>query len=423
MINLNIKKLNNGLTIITDNIENYNSVAIKLWIKTGSRAETKENNGIAHFLEHMAFKGTTSRSAIDIAKEFDELGGNFNAATSREYTVYYLKVLNEFVEKALEILADIILNSVFEEQEIIREKSVILEEIAQTEDTPDDIIFDNFFASIYPEQPFGRSILGTRENVKNFHSRDLKAFIENFYVAENILLVASGGISGEQIAGYTQKYFSGLSTKKNSIIFETPEYFCANLRTQRSLEQTHVIFGFPGVSYSKDFKKVLAAHIISIILGGSMSSKLFQEVREKRGLAYSISSFHSAYLDAGVFGIYSAMDPKNLEELSKVVFAEINGLAHIFTEDELNRAKKQIKSRLLMGMESNNARAESIAKDHQYFGHYLPIGNILEMLISISKEDIKNGIHEIFKAKQLSVAVLGDINKLPSYDLLVAMLD
>jgi predicted Zn-dependent peptidase len=417
------KKLSNGLTIITDNVLSHHSVSIKLWIRAGSSFETKDNNGIAHFLEHMAFKGTKTRTAHQIAQEFDDLGGYFNACTGREYTIYYVKVLNEFAEKAIEILSDITLNSLFAEDEMKREKSVILEEIAQTEDTPDDIIFDKFFEAIYPEQSFGRSILGTRENVKNFQISDLRNFVDEHYFAENMMLIASGGISHLDIKTYSEKYLSKLQSCDKKLISEIPQYYCANFRQSKKLEQTHVILGFPSISGHNHMKAVYTAKILSIILGGSMSSKLFQEVREKRGLAYNISSFNSINENSGVFGIYSSTDPKNLSELIKITFNEINQLKNSITEDEIKRAKQQIKSSVLMKMEANEQRCSYIGHCMQYYDRYIEDEELIKVVDLINLDDIKSVVDEIFSEKKLSIAVLGEHKDLPEYNELIKTLN
>lgn len=415
--------LQNGLTIYTDSISSHHSVSIKLWVKSGSAYEVESNNGIAHFLEHMAFKGTKNRTAHQIAQEFDDLGGYFNACTGREYTIYYVKVLNDFAEKALEILSDIFLNSVFAEEELEREKLVILEEISQTEDDPGDIIFDRFFEAIYPNQSFGRPILGTRENVKSFDASTLRTFVDEHYFSENTMLIASGGISHEKIKSYAEKYLLDLKCCVGKIPLEIPNYHCADIRQSKKLEQTHVIFGFPSIPNHKEIRDVYTAKILSIILGGSMSSKLFQEVREKRGLAYNITSFNSISENTGIFGIYSSTDPKNLSELTKVIFDEINNLKSTIVDDEIKRAKQQIKSAVLMKMEANEERCSYIGSCMQYYNRYIEDDEIINVVDMITINDIKSVIDRIFLEKKLSVTVLGEHSGLPEYNELIKNLN
>ena len=427
MSSLSQHKLKNGMLVITDRIPEHHSVCVKLWVKSGSRSETKNNNGIAHFLEHMAFKGTKTRSALQIAKEFDELGGHFNACTGREYTIYYIKVLKEFVQKGIEILSDILLNSVFEKEEIEREKSVVLEEINQTEDTPEEIIFDKFFEATYPDHPFGRPILGTKEIVSSFSSKDLKDFVAQHYFAENMLLIASGGVDHEFIVQQATNYLSNLQQKSTPESIKDkskPSYFCANFRQNKKLEQSHILLGFPCFSYQESLKKVYSAKILAVIFGGSMSSRLFQEVREKRGLAYSVSAFCSASLDCGVFGMYSSTDPKKLKTLVNVILEQINKLScHGILDEELFRAKNQIKASLLMGMENNESRASYIGKCFQNFERCVTQEEAVSIVDSLNKDDIDLSIDDILCKKELSLAAIGQTDSLPDQNELLNSLN
>ncbi|AHX11124.1 peptidase M16 inactive domain protein [Neorickettsia helminthoeca str. Oregon] len=423
MQNLIQTRLTNGLSVFVDNIPGNYSVSIKIWVRAGSNYEQQENNGIAHFLEHMIFKGTKTRTAEQIAKDFDELGGHFNACTGKGYTIYYAKVLAEYLDKGMELLSDVLNNSVFPDVELQREKMVVLEEILQTEDTPDDIIFDRFFETIYPDQPYGRPILGSRDNVRNFTKNDLTSFISEHYYPENMMLIVSGGVDINVFLVLAEKYFADMKSvdvsKKDPApaVYQPREY-----REERKLEQTHIILGFPGVSYQDSIAQIYSSKILTILLGASMSSRLFQEVREKRGLAYSISAFHSPAETSGIIGIYSSADPKKLTELVTVVLEELVRLESTLTMEEIERAKKQIKSSLLMGLESNESRASYIGKSFHYFGKYLDGETITRVINEITVQDVAAIANLMLTEKKVSLASIGAKDGLPEYEKLLDIL-
>ena len=415
-----ILKLQNGITVATDIMNGIETVAISVLIKTGSRNETKATNGMSHFIEHMAFKGTKTRTALQIAKEFDMIGGYFNAYTSREKTVFYAKVLKDDLETAVNILADITQNSIFEESEIEKERDVIIQEIAQTEDTPDDLIFDYFQETAYKDQAFGRSILGTVDNIKSFSKNDLLKFTNQNYSYQNIIVSAAGNFERSKFVKFIESKF--LTFSDNTIMpIEKAHYTGGDIRISKDLEQVHIVMGFKGVSYlDEDFFK---QQIFTIIAGGGMSSRLFQEIREKRGLAYSISSFSSAYNDSGIVGVYSGTTEDKLNELIDVTFNELFELTQNIFEEEIDRAKAQVKASILMSQESSVSRSEKLAGNVSSFGRYITVDEIIKKINLVNRQDLMDFGKNIFKKESLpTIASIGKIDKLYRYDDIVAKL-
>ncbi|ABD45630.1 M16 family metallopeptidase [Neorickettsia sennetsu] len=408
MQNLVQRRLGNNLPVFVDSISGHYSVSIKVWVRAGSECETQENGGLAHFLEHMIFKGTSTRNAAQIAEDFDRLGGYFNACTSRGYTVYYVRLLEEHLDKGMEILSDVINNSIFPEEELEREKLVVLEEISQTEDAPDDIIFDRFFESIYPNQAYGRPILGSRENVKRFTRNDIASFISQHYYSENMMLIASGKVDAERFISLAEKYFGGIKSISRRAANRLPaKYVPVEYREERKLEQTHIILGLPCVSYSDGISQVYSAKVLAILFGGGMSSRLFQEVREKRGLAYSISAFHAPSETSAIMGVYSSTDPKRLKELVAVVLGELAKLRNTLTIEEVESAKQQIKSSILMSLESNESRASHIGRSIHYFGRYIDGAELIEVIDAVEVDDVASITEFMLRGKRLSLALIG----------------
>ncbi|WP_164500978.1 M16 family metallopeptidase [Neorickettsia findlayensis] len=417
------RRLGNNLPVFVDSIPGHYSVSIKIWIRAGSECETQENNGLAHFLEHMIFKGTSTRTAEQIAADFDRLGGYFNACTSRSYTVYYVKLLEEHLDKGMEILSDVLNNSIFPKEELEREKMVVLEEISQTEDAPDDIIFDRFFENIYPNQAYGRPILGSRENVRRFTRDDITSFISQHYCSENMMLIASGKVDSERFISLAEKYFGCIKSVGVRAVDRSPaRYVPAEYREERKLEQTHLILGLPCVSYSDSISQIYSAKVLAILLGGSMSSRLFQEVREKRGLAYSISAFHAPSETSAIMGIYSSTDPKRLKELVTVVLGELSKLQNTLTTEEVERAKQQIKSSILMSLESNESRASHIGRSIHYFGRYTDGAELIEIIDTIGVNDVASIAEFMLQDKRLSLALIGAKGMLDGYRVLAEAL-
>jgi predicted Zn-dependent peptidase len=406
-------KLTNGIFVGTDNMPQVETVAISILVKTGSRYETVANNGISHFLEHMAFKGTERRSAKDIAEEFDQIGGYLNAYTSREKTVYHAKVLKDDVEIATDILTDILQNSVFSDEEIERERGVILQEIAQTKDTPDDIIFDYFQETAFANQAIGRSILGTEELVQRFTREDFLNYVNNHYSYDNIIISAAGNIDHNHFSRLLENKCTKFAPKANKFK-DKSSYTGGELRIYKDLEQVHLVLGFNGCSYLQP--EYYTQQILSLIIGGGMSSRLFQEVREKRGLAYGISAFTSNYEDCGIFGIYSSTTEDKVNELLEVTIQELHKAAQKITEDELQRAKAQVKASLLMAQESSISRAEKLAGNYAAFGRYLSIEEILKNIELIDTKQVTDLMNNLLKNNfRPTLVSIGKIDTLYSY--------
>ncbi|MDR1561294.1 MAG: insulinase family protein [Holosporaceae bacterium] len=385
--NIKLTKLNNGVRVVTKKLENFDSVVIGYWVEAGVICEEESNNGISHFLEHMAFKGTSKRTAKQIAEEIESVGGYLNAYTSKEVTAFHAKVLKEDIQVAIEILSDVLQDPAFLIEEVEMERSVILQEIYQTYDTPDDIIFDYFEKVAFAKQALGRPILGPIEVVSKISADNLRRYRNEYYNADNIIFAAVGNVSHDELINSAEKYLCNFSRKKTLICDATYDYIGGAYSDTRDLEQAHLIIGFNGLSNSDSDYYTLA--LFSSILGGGMSSRLFQEVREKRGLVYSIYSFSSSYRRNGTFGVYAATSPDKLSELSKIVSEELMKMRKEISEKELKRTKAQFKANLLMMKENNSASCEQIVNQTLIFKH--PIGHekILEKLNAITMEDIQ----------------------------------
>ncbi len=381
-----VTKLHNGLTVATDSMLHMQTVALVVQVNTGSNNEIEKKQGISHFLEHMAFKGTKNRSYSQIAQEFDAIGGYFNAYTSREKTVYYIKVLKEDLELGADILSDILQNSLFLEYEVQKEKDVILQEIAQTNDAPDDIIFDVFHETAYPNQSFGRSILGTVERVNSFSRSDIVGYVNENYFNGNIIISAAGKIEHVELLDIVSKKFSSFNSV-GAKYEEDAKYIGGVSHIQRDLEQVHFILGFESVPYLHD--DFYAYQILSLIAGGGMSSRLFQEIRENLGLAYSVSAYNNSYVSTGMFNMYAATSPESAELCASVMMQELSKLATYISDGELMRAKSQIRAGLMMSYESVAQRAERIASQLLSYNRVIPIDEILSSISSVTTEKLQ----------------------------------
>ena len=414
-----ITQFRNNFTIITDTMPHVESISINIWINVGSRYENTNITGISHFLEHMAFKGTKTRTALDIAQIFDDIGGNFNAHTDREHTVYHVKTLKRDIKIAIEVLADIILNSQFPQEEIDREKGVVLQEIYQTNDSPTSIIFDKYIEAAYPNQIFGKSILGTPESVTNLSKEDLQTYMSEYYHAGNMLLSVAGNITHEEVIDLVSQYFSNM--KKSYPKTAAPSvYYSGEYREIRNLEQVHLVIGFPSVSYKDDLFYTI--QILDSILGNGMSSRLFQKIREQLGLVYTISSFNSSYSDNGIFSIYAATDKNNLIQLLTTIASEVKNITMNLEENEITRAKGKLISEILMSRESTTARAESLGYYYSHYNRYILKEELIKKISEITLTDLQNCIHNLLGSNnKITLAAIGQIENLPSYGDIVQM--
>ncbi|MDR3156063.1 MAG: insulinase family protein [Holosporaceae bacterium] len=387
MNNIKLTHLPNGIRVVTKNVESFESVVLGYWIEAGGVCEDDSNCGVSHFLEHMAFKGTISRTAQQIAEEIESVGGYLNAYTSKEITAFHVKVLRNDIGIAIDIVSDILQNPTFLREELEIERKVVLQEINQTHDTPDDIIFDHFQSVAFAKQSMGYSILGPVAVISSLGADDLRNYMGRYYNADNIVFAAVGNIDHDEIIGIASQYFFKFSPQKTIKHHKCYNYVGGSYADIRDLEQVHVIIGFDGVAVlDKDYYTMA---IFSSILGGGMSSRLFQEVREKRGLVYAIYSFSSCYKNNGIFGIYAATSVDKLSELSDVVMAEALKIQHDISEKEFNRTKAQFKSSLLMSGESSSSSCEQIVNQTIAFGRPLEQAEILKKIDSVSMDDVK----------------------------------
>ncbi len=411
-MSVEITTLPSGLRVVTDRMDQLETASIGVWVAAGSRHEHANEQGLSHLLEHMAFKGTRRRSARDIAEEIETAGGDLNAATSVEQTAYYAHVLAADSGLALDILADILTESTFDAKELEREKGVILQEISVAEDTPDDLVFDLFNATAYPDQPIGRAILGTPDGVSSFKRETIGAYLDTHYRSQATVIGAAGAVEHARIADETEKRFGSLPVHQADAP-QPAKYKGGDTRVKRRLEQAHVVVGFEGLGY--DHPDHYAMHIFANVAGGGMSSRLFQEVREKRGLAYSIYAFHWGFSDSGLFGFYAGTSKKDVANLMPVALDCLAEATQNLTEVELHRAKAQMKVSLLAALESPGARSEQMARQLLAFNRVLPRAEIIEKIDSIGIDDVRRvGATALRSAP--TVAALGPISKVLSPD-------
>ncbi|MGA4720205.1 M16 family metallopeptidase [Fictibacillus nanhaiensis] len=401
----------NGVRIVLENIPTVRSVAIGVWIGTGSRFENTKNNGISHFLEHMFFKGTKTRTAREIAESFDSIGGQVNAFTSKEYTCYYAKVLDTHSPYALEVLADMFFNSTFDEGELLKEKNVVLEEIKMYEDTPDDIVHDMLSRASFQNHELGFPILGTEETLNTFTGNTLRDYMDTHYVPEEVVISVAGNVD-ESFIKEIEKWFGDYKT--SGIIkpeIQSPVFYPEKLSRKKETEQAHLCLGFPGLSL-KD-KRSYSLIILNNIFGSSMSSRLFQEVREQKGLAYSVFSYHSAFQDNGIFTIYGGTAPHQLDELYNTILNIVDDLkVNGITDKELKNSKEQIKGNLMLSLESTNSRMSRNGKHELILGYHRTLDDMVESIDNVSKDDVNTLVQSIF-SEGCSASLVSPQGELP----------
>ena len=407
-----LSTLANGLRIATDRIDTVDTVSLGIWVDVGTRHEQADINGVAHFLEHMAFKGTARRSALTIAEEIEAVGGHLNAYTSRESTAYYAKVLKEDVQLALDILSDILQNSTFQPEEIERERAVILQEIGQANDTPDDIVFDHFQECAYPDQAMGRPVLGSPEIIRKIERETVIGYLRKHYGAQRMVLAAAGHVDHERLAELADNLLGGLPAERPATT-EPAYYAGGDRREQRDLEQLHLVLGFPGVVLGDP--DYYAASVLSTALGGGMSSRLFQEIREKRGLVYTIHSFVHGYSDGGLFGIYGGSGVAEAAELVPAICDEVIRIEDGLTPAELNRAKTQMKAGLLMSLESSSARCEQLAQHLLIHGKPFDPLDIVGRIEMVDDAAIRRVVAR-WRSAPPTLAALGPLSGLEEFD-------
>ena len=411
-----VTTLSNGLRVVTDTMTSVETVAVGVWVAAGTRHETADINGISHLLEHMAFKGTQRRTAQAIAEEMDNVGGQLNAYTSRDHTAYYAKMLKEDLGLAVDILADILLNSSMDGEELAREQRVVVQEINQVDDTPDDIIFDHFQSAAFPDQPMGWPVLGRENIVRSVTPKLLRAYMAGNYAADNMVAAASGNVDHAAFVALIERAFAALPRK--SAVHEVAGKYAGGEACQaRDLEQMHIVLGFNGVAHTDpDFYNLGA---LSTLLGEGMSSRLFQEIREKRGMAYSVFSNTQSFSDAGLFSIYIGTGQDDVAKLIPVLRDEIKKVADRVTEDEVKRARAQIKAGLLMSLESPGSRCAQSARQIMVYGRPLTTAEIIAKVEDVNAQGITRVAQRIFSGPT-TLAALGDAKMLDGLNALRA---
>jgi predicted Zn-dependent peptidase len=407
-----ITTLANGLTVVTDAMPHIETVALGIWVKAGARDELPEENGIAHFLEHMAFKGTKRRSAQGIAEEIENVGGEINAATGMETTTYYARVMKEDWRMSLDILADIFTESVLDEDEMERERDVILQEIAAAKDQPDDLVFDLSQAASFGDHPLGRSILGPTSLIESMSRDQMVAWRNRNYWASRIVVCAAGNIDHQAFAKETERLLGHLERGSHPQR-QSPLFASGSSIEQKPLDQTHIVLGFAAPNY-KD-PRIYQLQVLSSVLGGGMSSRLFQEVREKRGLCYSVFAYGTSYEDVGQLGVYAATSPDHTPELIDVTAEVMLSMATGVSAKELSRAKAQLKTSLVMNLESASSRADQIARQYLAFGQVPELSYLIKRIDAVEAENVRELAQDIFASGKPSLSAVGQLSTLASY--------
>jgi len=403
-------ELPNGLRIVTEQMPGVPSVTVGIWVENGSRFESPRQGGLSHFLEHMLFKGTPTRTAAQIAEEIDAVGGVLNAFTGKEYTCYYARVLAEHAPIATAILSDIFLNSLFDEEEIERERSVVLQEISQVDDTPDDYVHELFNLRYWPGHPLSFPVCGTAETVSAFQRQDFLELVATRYRPDRILVTAAGDITHEAVEEWVARDFSGLEGRAPLDGRPVTSVRSGVYVEEKPLEQAHVAFGTYGVSQLASER--YAAYVLNTALGGGMSSRLFQEIREKRGRAYTVHSYLSSFRDAGYLGIYVGTSPEWLQEVCDVIATQLRAIAKDgLGGTELERAKNQLKGGMLLGLETSDSRMSRIAKNEIYFRQDIPIAQVATAIDAVTNEEIRALAARMSEGESVGVAVLGDFKR------------
>jgi predicted Zn-dependent peptidase len=404
--------LDNGIRVVTHEMPDHRSATIGIWVENGSRHESPSENGISHFIEHLLFKGTERRSAAQIAEEMDAVGGVINAFTAKEHTCYYAKVLDENLPLAVDLLTDIFLQSKFDEQEIERERSVILQEISQVEDTPDDYVHDLFSLDLFRDHPIGRPICGTAATVTSFSRDDLVGFFRSRYCPGRVIVAAAGHLRHADIVREMEARLS--SVKESATATDPapdgnrpPRLHPGVFAHAKDLEQAHLCIGVPGLEQAHPRR--YAGYVLNTLLGGGMSSRLFQEIREKRGKAYSVYSFSSAYRDIGYFGVYAGTSVESTEEVVTLIVQELRNLAETkITEEELQRTQGQLVGSMILGLESTDSWMSHIARNEIYYGRTISTDDICQGIRAVTRADVIELARQLFRSGALTLSLLGD---------------
>ncbi len=401
--------LENDLPVVMESLKNMRSFVLGIWVKVGSRNELPEQNGISHFLEHMFFKGTKKRTAKDIAFEIDALGGELNAFTARETTTFYVKVLDEYIEKGLDLLSDLFLNSTFPEEDIEKEKKIIKEEIKMIEDTPDDYIHDLFNQTIWGNSGLGQPVLGRRETIKSFTRDDLVSHVKKYYGTKDIVISCAGNFDHDYLIDRLNKNLGNLRRGSEPERGMLSEFTKKVNVINKQLSEAHFCLGIKGIPQASKERYSLLA--LNTILGAGVSSRLFQEIREKRGLSYSIYSFISSYLDTGIWGVYAGVSRKKVREVIELILEELHGLKDTISDKELEHAKSQLKGNIILGLESTSSRMNNIARQEIYYGKYHSPKEIMNEIDSLQLGQLQELAGNLITKEFLSLTVYGPVKE------------
>lgn len=397
--------LDSGVTIVTEAMPQIRSLAIGFWFDTGSRDEPDELAGIAHFIEHMNFKGTPHRSAASIARQIEGRGGHLNAFTSREYTCYYARIVDDQLAKAVDVLSDITQHSLFNPSEINKERKVIIEELKSVEDTPDDLVFEHFFAQIYAQHPLGRSVLGNRKTLKAIDQVGLSDYRSKQYTGSRAVIAAAGSLDHNRLVRMLERRLSKNTAPERERIKPSANSANSQQDLHTSTQQAHIIRGYQSFKYNDPEKYTLL--VLNTLLGGGMSSRLFQQIREKHGLAYTVFSFLDTHLDTGIFGVYAGTEPKQAEKALKMIVKELDSLCRtMVSERTLKRTKDQLKGNLIMGLEAPGIRMHRLAKNVLYNSDWLTLDDIVNLIDAVTPDDIQRVAKHLFKEQHSYTTIL-----------------
>lgn len=404
--------LPNGIRVLIEDIPHVHSAAIGYWLDTGTKNETLDNNGISHFIEHMLFKGTPSRTALEIARSFEDTGGNLNAFTDKENTCYYARVLDRHLMAAIEVLSDMLLNSLLDAQELKRERKVILEEIKMYEDTPDELVYDLFSQVFWKDHPLGRAIVGTNKSVKGIDREKIISYMDSFYTPDRLVVSVVGKVDPDEVLKKLEETLGGWHRPAFSIPEDEPNVVSTEIVKYKDIEQVHLCIGTKGVSITDDERFPLA--FLDSILGGGMSSVLFQEIREKRGLVYSISTYQSLFRMGGIFGVYAGTSPKNLESVIELVQQEFEKVkAGVISDEDVERAREQLKGGMLLSLEVPRNRMSRLARNELYYGRMVSVEEIIDLVDRVKTQDLVSLANRLFDPKFITTAIVGPVRKLP----------
>ncbi|MCC7431338.1 insulinase family protein [bacterium] len=403
----NLKKttLSNGIRVVTEKMDNIRSVSLGVWVMSGSRNETTENNGVSHFVEHMVFKGTEKRTSNEIAQSIESVGGVINAFTSRETTCFYAKIMDENQFLALDVLTDLITQPKLDLKELRKERKVIIEELKNCEDTPDDIIHDRFVGNIFANSPIGFTILGPKKNISSFTQETVRNYLNENYTPERILVAASGNVDHEKIASESEKWLEKFRGKAKEPNKDLGNFKTGTFTKTDEIQQAHVLLG--GRAYEYGNRKKIIFMVLNTILGGGMSSRLFQTIREKHGLAYTIYSFADNFIDSGMYGVYVGTDKNKIQQCIDLIWKELTWFTkNLVSEQELNKVKSQLKGSLMLSLESTSSRMMRLAKMELYLGKSQNLDEVINAINDVTSQDIQEIASEIFREENLSVSII-----------------